>query len=32
VPEDTVSNYSLVFILLYELFSSEFKKVKTNEM
>lgn len=32
VPEDTVSNYSLVFILLYELFSSEVKKVKTNEM
>lgn len=32
VPEDTVSNYSLVFILLYELFSSEVKKVKPNEI
>lgn len=32
VPEDTVSNYCLVFILLYELFSNEIKKVKTNAM
>ena len=32
VPEDTVTNYCLVFILLYELFTNEVKKVKANEV
>ena len=32
VPEDTVSNYCLVFILLYEQFTNEVKKVEENEV
>lgn len=32
VPEDTVSNYCHVFVLLHVLFSNEVKKVKSNEM
>lgn len=32
VPEDTVSNYCLVFVLLYEMFSNEVKKVKADEV
>lgn len=32
VPEDTVANYCLVFISLYELFTNEVKKVKANEV
>lgn len=32
VPEDTVSNYCLAFVLLYEQFINEVKKVKANEV
>lgn len=32
VPEDTVSNYCFVFISLYEMFSYEVKKVKSDEV
>lgn len=32
VPEDTVSNYCLAFVLLYEQFTNEVKKVKANEV
>lgn len=32
VPEDTVANYCLVFVFLYEQFTNEVKKVKANEV
>ena len=32
VPEDTVSNYCLAFVLLYEQFTNEVKKVNANEV
>lgn len=32
VPEDTVSNYCFAFVLLYEQFTNEVKKVKANEV
>lgn len=32
VPEDAVSNYCLAFVLLYEQFTNEVRKVKANEV
>ena len=32
VPEDAVSNYCLAFVLLYEQFTNEVRKVKVNEV